>query len=99
MAKRICVKCETEFRPEINGVIVAEMFQKNQKIYKLWEADLWKCPLCGFEIIAGFAQYPFTEHFKDNCEEVLEKAKQAGRKIVYDYELTGSVAHKITREE
>ncbi len=84
--KRICVKCEREFKPEKNGVIVVEMFQRNTKIYKLWEADLWKCPVCGIEIVVGFAQYPYAEHFSANCEEIVGKAVAANKKIIYDKE-------------
>ena len=86
MPKIVCVKCEVEFKPEVNGVVVAEMFQKNQKIYKLCEADLWKCPVCGVEIVAGFAQYSFVEHYKDDCEKIVEEMKGKGRRIIYDRE-------------
>ena len=86
MPKQVCVKCEVEFKPEANGVVVAEMFRKNQKIYKLWVADLWKCPICGVEIVAGFAQYRFAEHFQDDCEKIVEEMKAEGRRIIYDKE-------------
>ena len=87
MPKSVCVNCETELKPEHNGVIVAEMFQNNTKVYKLWEADLWKCSLCGIEVVLGFAQQPFMEHFEGNIEERLRESKEAGRKIIYDKEI------------
>ena len=89
MPKMICGKCEVELKPETNGIIIAEMFQQNQKIYKLWEADLWKCPICGIEVVAGFAQYNFAEHHKDDCEKIVEEMKAEGRRVIYDKELTG----------
>ena len=85
--KRVCVKCEREFKPETNGVIVAEMFQKNTKIYKLWRADLYKCPVCGVEIVVGFGQYPIAEHFTDDCERIVNDAVATGnRRVIYDKE-------------
>lgn len=89
--KRICVKCQVEFKPEKNGVYVVEMMMKNTKVYKLWRADLLKCPVCGFLIVAGFAQYPMMEHFQKTpdgkiIEEVIEKLKSDGATIIYDKE-------------
>jgi hypothetical protein len=30
--------------------------------YKLWTADLWKCPRCGVEIISGYSQRGIEDH-------------------------------------
>ena len=87
MPKLVCVKCEVELKCEKNGVRVAEMFQQNTKIYKLWDTDMWKCPICGYLIIAGFAPYPFAEHYKDNCEEIVQRTLEKGGKVVYDKEV------------
>lgn len=89
MPKLICCQCETELRPEYNGAIVAEMFQSNSKIYKLWNTDIWKCPICGIEIVGGFANLPFAEHFKDNCEDIVARAKSDGTPVIYDREIKG----------
>lgn len=84
MPKSVCVNCEVELKPEHNGVIVAEMMQNNTKIYKLWGADLWKCPECGLEVVLGFAQRPFAEHYEGNCDILIETLKKSGKKIIYD---------------
>lgn len=84
MPKSVCVNCEMELRPEINSVIVAEMMRDNTALYKLWEADLWKCPKCGIEVVLGFASQPFMEHFEGNINAKLEELKEAGRRIIYD---------------
>lgn len=53
MPRPFCVTCKTEFHPEKNGVIL--------EIYgALWHADLWKCPICGTEIIAGYGFHPLA---------------------------------------
>ncbi|KKN16780.1 hypothetical protein LCGC14_0972420 [marine sediment metagenome] len=71
MPKIVCVKCEVEYKPEENGITLEEM--ANFGSYKLWNADLFKCPKCGNEIVGGFADRPFAEHFEDNYKEVLAK--------------------------
>lgn len=86
MPKSVCAKCEVELRPETNGVIVAEMMNNNTKIYKLWGADLWKCPGCGIEVVLGFAQQAFMEHFEGDINAKLEEFKLSGRRIIYDFE-------------
>ena len=84
--KPVCVKCEREFVPFQIGVIVAELFMDNKKIYKLWSADLHKCPKCETEIIYNIANKPFKYYFEGGCEELVEKFKSQGQKIIYNKE-------------
>jgi len=83
MLLEVCAECEVEFRPETNGVIVAQMFMGNTKIYKLWNGDLMKCPICGKKIVAGIGNNAFAEHFQANLEEVVEKYKKVGIPVIY----------------
>ena len=89
MPKSVCVKCEVELKPEYTGVIVAEMMHNNTEIYKLWEADLWKCPECGLEVVLGFGSMPFMEHLDGDLNAMLEEFKEAGSRIIYDKERFG----------
>ena len=85
MTKLVCVSCETELRPQDNGTIVIETASFGP--YKVWNADTWKCPYCGIEIVAGFGNAPMREdHWKDDFAEWLEKIKASTRRIVYDNE-------------
>jgi len=86
MPKSVCKSCQVELIPEKNGVIVAEMYMDNKKIYKMWEADLWKCPVCGIEIVLGFANRPFAEAHEGNCDILIETLKKSGKTIIYNYE-------------
>lgn len=63
--KMVCVKCEIEFRPEKNGVHVHELMRNDTAVYKIWDADLWKCPGCGILVVAGFGQKPLAEYFEE----------------------------------
>lgn len=82
----VCVKCQVSMQPDINGVVVVEMSNNPPQPYRFWNADMWKCPRCGVQIVKGFCEEPVMEHFEDGFEEALEQAKQRARRVVYEYE-------------
>ncbi len=57
----VCVKCHCELHPEKNGVGVLDM--ANHGPYELYDADLWKCPKCGLEVVGGFGDGPISGHY------------------------------------
>lgn len=67
---RVCVSCNIQYRPEKNGVYITEFFTDG-KPYKVWMADLWKCPKCGHLLITGFGNNPISEHYKDDFLNTL----------------------------
>jgi hypothetical protein len=71
----VCVKCQTDFRPKNNDVVLLDVASFGD--YKAWNADLWKCPKCGSEIIVGFGNSAFTEHFEPDFKEKLKTAGQS----------------------
>ena len=79
----VCVKCKLEMRPETNGVGLLDMFNPPDKPepqpYQVWDADLWKCPECGCEIVVGFGEGPVARHFEANGR--LAKAIQRYRDV------------------
>ena len=87
MSKMICVKCEVALRPAVNGVYVQEMYNKNKDTYKVWCADIWKCPICGIEVVSGFGNKPCFGNWDDDCEERLQKLINRGAVIIKDREL------------
>ena len=68
MPHPICVECQIEYRPEKNGVIAEEM-ATGIGSYKIWSADLWKCPVCGHLIISGYGRNAVAEHFQSDYGE------------------------------
>jgi hypothetical protein len=85
MPKLVCTTCKTELRPSHNGTLVIEMASFGP--YKVWNSDTWKCPGCGVEIVAGFANNPLRQdHYSDDFPEWLEKVKRQADEIVYDFE-------------
>jgi len=71
----ICVKCQKEYKVEKQGVTTELMttFSGKPASFKLYDSDLWECPVCGHQIIGGFGQRPFAQHFEENYEEILKK--------------------------
>jgi len=60
----VCPACQVEFHPEHNGVGVLDMADYGP--VDLWEADLWQCPKCGFQIVSGFGDNPISSHYKED---------------------------------
>jgi len=80
--KLVCVKCGKELRCKKNEIIVEELVLS--KSCRIWEADLWKCPGCRTEIIAGFGLEPIAEHFQEDYQKILAREKK--RVEVYQLE-------------
>jgi len=59
MTGRVCVKCQVEMRPEKNGV--GALLMAADAPYHLYDADLWKCPVCGIQAVLGFGKEPVAE--------------------------------------
>lgn len=71
----ICTKCDREFQIETTGVLVQEYFQKNKEIYRVWSADLMKCPKCERTVVSRFADKPIAEHWnQEQMEYILRQA-------------------------
>jgi len=64
----VCPKCNCELHSHENGVGVVDMAKFGP--YEIWNADLWKCPKCGIEVVGGFGKGPITRHFEDNFERI-----------------------------
>ena len=70
----VCTKCHCELRPETNGIGVLDMNDNGP--YELYDADLWKCPKCGIEIIGGFGFNPISAHYMPDFKEAIERYKK-----------------------
>lgn len=92
MPKMVCAKCEVELYPEKNGVYVKELFQHNSAVYCIWAADLWKCPICGLEVVAGFGEKPIVEHYEPHFQRVLDQIDfDPENKVYLDKEVPNAV--------
>jgi hypothetical protein len=47
--------------------------------YKLWRADLWKCPCCQIEIVTGFGLAPELERHHAEFDETIARRATAIR--------------------
>ncbi len=82
----ICVKCQVFFRPKKNDYWFTEGAPKipnaplgtaepeSWRPYKIWAADLYECPCCKAQILAGFGREPISisHHigFKDHMKRL-----------------------------
>ena len=88
MIKILCVKCHVSLRPEKNGTTVIEMAEGGLPglyPYSVWDADTYKCPVCGVEIVTGYGTEPIRDdsHAPD-FQEWLERYKKAADRVEYD---------------
>jgi len=65
----VCVKCNVEMKPEKNGIGLLDM--ANFGPYQLWDADLYKCSICGCEIITGFGSKAIAQHSDEGFDRAL----------------------------
>jgi hypothetical protein len=87
--KPICVKCSIQMRTESNGVNVIEMAESVEGPCQVWKADLHKCPECGYEVVSGYAEKSFTQHFYHGFKEEIERIIASGERIIYNHETRG----------
>ena len=83
--KPVCRQCQTTYRPHKNGAPTIEMAFDPPQPYKIWGSDIWKCPGCGHEIVAGFADRALAEHYEDDFAEVLKRV-ESDKWVTYSYE-------------
>ena len=67
----VCVKCARKMKPEKNSVTVCGYYQDRPQ--EIWNADLWKCRYCGYEVIIGFGYRPYTSIYEKDFERELKK--------------------------
>jgi hypothetical protein len=70
----VCVSCELEMRMERSGVVVEEHTDDGRP-YKIWSADLWRCPGCDVRLILGFATNPLHHHFDPGYAEAKKSVE------------------------
>ena len=67
----VCVKCQVELKPKKNSVLVCSRASFGPA--SIWNADLWKCYRCGYEVIIGFAALPLVYHHEKEFKKYLKK--------------------------
>jgi hypothetical protein len=94
--KPVCVKCACYFHVEKNGIYYMEMRpiehgapRGNEdpgkwEYYKLWRADLWKCPICKHELISGSGWDPVWQDYLPGIEEWVRTAGPNLKVLVCD---------------
>jgi hypothetical protein len=71
-ASNLLCGCGRFLQVKQNSVTVEELLEDGSS-YKLWDADLWQCPECGVEIIAGFGKAPISEHWRPEYSHTRQR--------------------------
>ena len=72
----VCLPCNCEMRPETNGVGILDVTDNGD--YELWDADKWKCPECGREVVGGFGSGPISAHYEDDFQRMIKRYEDRG---------------------
>ncbi|MCJ7829346.1 MAG: hypothetical protein MUP81_06370 [Dehalococcoidia bacterium] len=76
----VCVKCEVELRPKKNGVGCLDYAywgeEKKEERCQIWDADLWECPKCGYQIVEGFGVNPIDIHSNQSFPVTIENYRK-----------------------
>lgn len=83
--KIICAKCQCQLKPKTDGVLLIETINGGDP-YKLWYADLWACPGCNVEIVAGFGYAPIANHFEADFDKSMAREMERAPQVVFEYE-------------
>lgn len=84
MPKLVCIKCQCLFKIEKNGISAVELVRGRP--YEMSDADKWKCPVCGMEILAGFGAAPWAQQHQfeqPNIKEYMKRAAERGTLVEY----------------
>jgi len=84
MIYSVCPKCEIEYKPETVGVYVIELCHDDKDVYRIWVADLHKCPGCGNEVVPSktVPGDPMWAEWNKTSENVEEEGKIEGWDMV-----------------
>jgi hypothetical protein len=71
-------------KPETNGVQVVEIVKGEP--YQVWDADKWKCPKCGIEVMVGFGAGAWLHRGESGFEDTLLKVWNRNNYVKCHYE-------------
>ena len=73
----LCTDCGRDFQVEKTGVLIKELFMGDKEVYRIWNADLLRCPGCNIMVISRCADNPIAEHWeKEKMAAMLERCKE-----------------------
>ncbi|MBN1253956.1 MAG: hypothetical protein JXA50_01610 [Deltaproteobacteria bacterium] len=82
--KMICSQCQTALKPYKNGVTVIETEGTPPKPCRIFEADMWACPVCDIKIVTGFGQ-PIARSYETTWGRDL-KAALSNSMVIYGHQ-------------
>lgn len=85
MPRLVCASCEIPYRCHVGGVNVIETAGREQCPYRLWKADLYRCPGCAHEIVTAFGMGPFMEDHEPGFDKTLRRIMANGPFVMREF--------------
>ena len=76
--KEVCYDCGKEMKTFKTGVKILEE-KEDGTPYKVWNADIKKCPECGHKVFCGFGDRPTAHDCDENFKSELLSAEYTFR--------------------
>ena len=67
----VCYACRVEMRCHKNGQAVVNGGS-------LWHGDVYRCPLCGVQVVVGFGREPISEEWRPDYGATVANEAQYG---------------------
>jgi hypothetical protein len=96
--KPVCVKCQAAFEVKRLGVTVIETAGIPPEPFRLWRADLYACPICGYEALTQFAHEPIAQKSDSDFQAALDLARRGDRFVIYSPEALAMSIRYETKE-
>jgi len=74
MLKEVCFDCQRQMQVDQVSITLLEL-DGNGDAYKLWHADVLKCPDCRREIVARFADRPISQQGIEGFQDRVSQTK------------------------
>ncbi len=70
----VCVKCGRILRIACNGVWAQENKSQRGEPYRVSNFDMWECPECGYQVLAGSGK-PIYEYHRKQFEKYQKETE------------------------
>lgn len=91
----LCVKCQARYELIKAGVTVIETSGNPPQAFRIWNADLLGCPICGNQMITRFGNEPAVERHEPGFMKALMGVTREKRFVMHSPE---ALATRITHE-
>lgn len=82
-----CTHCKVDMKVQMIGVLLIETYTPSQLPYKMYQADVLECPICGHEFVFTDARpRHLTQETPDQIKQAISSFQETGKKVYVSHE-------------